>query len=144
MTRTIDQLVQQEVIYCVSHLISELGKTFDGSDLSERIFEICIKDDWETAARESVDWSENREDGSTDWDESDWRNFCEDHDIEPYQIEAYEHWIVSEWLADKLLSYGEMVSKDIHGLTVWGRTTTGQLIAMDWVIEKIYSDLQES
>ena len=33
--------------------------------------------------------------------------------------EAYEHWIVSDWLGTQLKSHGEMV-EDIYGLTVWG------------------------
>ena len=51
--------------------------------------------------------------------------------------EALEHWIVSDWLADKLAEENEMVTKDFLGLTIWGRTTSGQSIDMDYVIQKI-------
>jgi len=63
--------------------------------------------------------------------------------IDDYEepIEAYEHWIVSDWLADKLEAYGELVTKDFLGLTIWGRTCTGQAILLDWVISKICDDL---
>jgi len=63
--------------------------------------------------------------------------------IDDYEepIEAYEHWIVSDWLADKLEAYGELVTKDFLGLTVWGRTCSGQAILLDWVISKICDDL---
>lgn len=57
-------------------------------------------------------------------------------------LEAYEHWLVSNWLADKLIEKGEMVSKDIMGLTIWGRCTTGQSISADCVIEDIYDELR--
>jgi len=59
--------------------------------------------------------------------------------IEP--VEALEHWIVSDWLADKLESYGELVTKDFLGLTIWGRTCSGQAILLDWVISQICNDL---
>ena len=63
--------------------------------------------------------------------------------IDDYEeaVEAYEHWIVSDWLADKLEAYGELVTKDFLGLTIWGRTCSGQAILLDWVISKICDDL---
>lgn len=57
--------------------------------------------------------------------------------------EAYEHWIVTNWFADKLEERGEMVLRDFLGLTIWGRTTTGQAIHMDWIIGDIYKSLQK-
>lgn len=59
----------------------------------------------------------------------------------PEGSEVFEHWIVSNWFADKLAEYGHPVNKDFIGLTIWGRPTTGQAIYMDGVIEEIYSDL---
>ena len=65
-------------------------------------------------------------------------------ELDDYQeaVEAYEHWIVSDWLADKLEAYGEMITKDFLGLTIWGRSCTGQAILLDWVISKICDDLK--
>lgn len=57
---------------------------------------------------------------------------------EDYPDEALEHWIVSEWLASRLLEEGEMVVEFL-GLTIWGRTTSGQAICIDSVIEDIYN-----
>ncbi len=69
-------------------------------------------------------------------------NICAQYDDDGESVaEAYEHWIVSDWLAEKLRSKGEMVADDIHGLTVWGRTTTGQAIMLDRVICDIYDDM---
>jgi hypothetical protein len=51
-------------------------------------------------------------------------------------IEALEHWIVSDWLGRQLEKRGEMVM-EFHGLTIWGRTTSGQQIICDGVIEDI-------
>ena len=52
--------------------------------------------------------------------------------------EALEHWLVSEWLGKRLLEEGEMVI-EFYGLTIWGRTTSGQAIYIDSVIEDIYN-----
>ncbi|RQT19417.1 hypothetical protein DF044_01780 [Burkholderia contaminans] len=79
-----------------------------------------------------------------DWynDEQEaWRAACETNNIDPDTCEAYEHWIVSGWLAGKLEERGEMVNRDICGLIVWGRCTTGQAICMDGVIKEIARDL---
>ena len=57
---------------------------------------------------------------------------------EDYPNEALEHWLVSDWLASRLREEGEMVI-DFLDLTIWGRTTSGQAICMDSVIEDIYN-----
>lgn len=68
---------------------------------------------------------------------------CEMDNIEPYEREVFEHWVVSSWLADKLIEKGEKVDKGFQGLCVWTRTTTGQAIAYDWVIKQITADLNK-
>lgn len=70
-----------------------------------------------------------------------WEDLCNEFDIEPYENEVYEHWAVSDWLADKLEAKGEKIDRDFVGLTVWARTTTGQAISMDAVIEEIAREL---
>lgn len=67
----------------------------------------------------------------------DWEELCEEQDIEPYEREAYEFIIVSDWLGAKLTQYGETV-RNVFNMTVWGRCTTGQSIILDGVIEEIY------
>ena len=71
-----------------------------------------------------------------------WQDFCEGEGTDPYTVEAYEHWIVSNWLARELEERGEMITHDFLGLTIWGRATTGQQISADYVIEQIAKDLQ--
>jgi hypothetical protein len=66
---------------------------------------------------------------------------CRHYDIEPCDREVFEHWIVSDWLADELDAKGEKVDRDFSGMTVWARTTTGQAISMDSVIVEIAADL---
>ena len=62
-------------------------------------------------------------------------NYAKDDD---YPEEALEHWLVSEWLGKRLLEEGEM-GIEFLGLTIWGRTTSGQAIYIDSVIEDIYN-----
>jgi hypothetical protein len=62
-------------------------------------------------------------------------------DLTDYDREVLEHWIVSDFLAEKLRENGETVG-ELLGMTIWGRCTSGQAISMDWVIRKIASDMQ--
>lgn len=162
MTLTPEDLVRREVYYCVSSLVSTLAQgnattadmTSDMSCLLDQAFELAVPiDDWEKAAIEAgwqIDHEINRwfEPDTNDKEGSDFmyesvHDLCEMEDIEPYQREVFEHWIVSDWLADKLEAKGEKVDKDFAGLTIWARTTTGQRIACDWVIEAICEELNQ-
>ncbi|MCW5710597.1 MULTISPECIES: hypothetical protein [Shinella] len=58
-------------------------------------------------------------------------------DGEPDGPEVMEHWIVSGWLAEKLIESDEIVDTDFAGLSVWGRRTAGQPIESDDVIVAI-------
>lgn len=153
----VGQLVGREVIYCVSGLISDLMKMdVETNEHSDDLLALCVQDDWTNAAFEHGAKIEDAENGWIVLDQEDdsdmYENFydneeeaaqsyCEYHGLDPQQHEAYEHWIVSTWLADRLAEKGEMTCKDIHGLTIWGRTTTGQGILLDRVICDIYDEL---
>ena len=131
-TITIDQLVQREVIYCVSSLVSELAKS---EKYSDDLAPVLYGDDWQSAA---IDNGWNKE----TMPEISAENYCRDADIDTYQLEFYEHWIVSSWLADKLEAHGEKVVRDFFGIgAIWGRQCTGQAIALDSVIEDIHQEL---
>ena len=158
--RTIQQLVSAEVHYCVSGLVAALAKGCPGIspensqlvDLCERAIELSMPlPDYESAAIEAGWREEEREpegqhvfrddtDGQT-WCAKDWQALCEAHDIEPHDREIYEHWLISDWLADKLEAKGEKVDRDFAGMTIWARTTTGQSIELDSVIEETHADL---
>ncbi len=55
----------------------------------------------------------------------------------PDDRDALEHWIVSDWLAEKLARHNEIIDADFAGLAIWGRTATGQAIQYDDVIVAI-------
>lgn len=163
--RAVGQLVSREVHYCVSQLIGHLASDCENEHY-EDILSVCVQDDWKEAAAnhlydldcddcvqvlESIDIYPC-DDETVDelrqiiYDrigcgDIDAQELCESLNLDPYQREAFEHWIVSDWLADKLEAAGEMVCKDIHGLTIWGRCTTGQSISIDGVMCGIYNDM---
>lgn len=74
----------------------------------------------------------------------DYQAFCQEFDIDTddYQREVFEHWLVTEWLGRKLTEKGEVV-REYMGLTIWARTTTGQAISIDGVIEEIVKELEK-
>lgn len=55
--------------------------------------------------------------------------------------DVYEWWLVSDWLAEKLKSHGEVMVSDGWN-QYWGRCTTGQAILLDYVISKICEDME--
>lgn len=158
------------VSYLVSTLAQNMGAVEfseahrDLADMTEQAFELaCPIDDWEEAAIQ-IGWVERPATTSPEGVKSDWcvvrgttaedaehaagfkyaenwRDACESDDLEPYQREVFEHWIVSDWLADKLAERGEKVDKGFAGMIVWARTTSGQGIASDSVIEAICAEL---
>lgn len=166
--RTIDQMIQQEVLACASFLVATLAGGWTGGerlhgwkpgeafnrikaveDLAEQAFDLaCPIDDWEEAGRQAgfmqtdSGITEPSDDDPDSW--GSWREACEARGVDPYQWEIYEHWFVSDWLARKLEEQGEKVDRDFAGLNVWARTTTGQAIAMDGVIQRIYAAMMEA
>ena len=159
MTRTIKELVETEVIYFISPLIGELLKQ---EKYREEFYHLTTSTDWDEAektinqnicvAQRDVDnlWGvydkeneyytvepihEHKKEAIKQYfDDLNW-------DLFSYNCEVCEYWLISEWLASKLEDKGETVEKDFMGLIVWGRTTTGQAIWCDYIIQEIYSDL---
>lgn len=66
-------------------------------------------------------------------------DFCQEFgiDTDTFEIEALEYWVVSDMLARNLEDLGESILHDWHGLTVWGRKTSGQSISADAVMLKV-------
>lgn len=152
------KMVGREVHYCVSALISELAKL---PQFADDLLPALVADDWESPAIEAGwayrphCWSRPKTQeelarfnppylGGDRMACADAQTACEIDGLDPYQCEAYEHWIVSDWLADKLEAKGEMIVRDFLGLTIWGRTTSGQAIYIDGVIEEIMADMQRA
>lgn len=161
--RAVSEFVNREVIYCVSYMIDELQKD---EKYSTQILDDIMSalDDWEEPALEHIraakkdELIEMLDANNASYDEtddennlrdaliadvSDWQDFCRDNNIDPYQREIYEYWIVSPWLARKLEERGEPILRDFLGITtIWGRCCTGQAILLDSVICSIYDKTQ--
>lgn len=147
------RLWEREGGVCLSYMVSTLAvgygercPTRDLNDLCEQAFELASPiPDYEEAALQAG-WKENpRGDGFDNTETGDnstaddWEELCSAEGIETddYQREVYEHWSVSNWLAEKLSEQGEKVDDDFGGLNVWARTCTGQSIVLDGVMQRI-------
>lgn len=155
--RQLDEFVHRNVYQCASTLITELVRldgVIDG-EYSEDLLAILSRDDYREPC-EDAGWrlapdgdgfiarhrTHDPIDLAADDEAEAWRELAEIECIDPYTAEAYEHWIVSSALADWLEDEGEMISRDVYGLTIWGRTCTGQAISMDGVIGRIFDKLE--
>lgn len=93
------------------------------------------EDDEDAAAAEGSDWFATEEEALRDLFET------EGLDV-PDGREVFEHWLVSGYLCERLAERGEtVVDTDLFHQSVWCRTTTGQSIKMDYVIEQIAADV---
>lgn len=158
---TIKQMVQREVRCCVSSLVSTLAQGFGSKtpnaeldELIEQAWELAAPiPDYEEAAIQSG-WTVEPRDkrvfvnaaaNEMAWADPDgacgWEDLCAEFNLEPIECEVFEHWSVSSWLAEKLLEHGEKVDQDFAGMCVWARTTTGQGIGSDGVIERIHATM---
>lgn len=120
------------------------------SDVLEQIgYEnhVEVKEAYDEIPNELEDWLGEAESGK--WAQlriavrdlvDDWEWVGHEYNLDPEVVEAYEHWLVSSWLADKLAARGEIIG-EFAGLTIWGRTTSGQSIYMDGVIQEIVAEV---
>ena len=157
---SIQDLVQREVIYCVSSLVHTLTQE---NKLDEELVislwegsinfddaEYAINQDGSYLAQKNNLWglydNDEPDDPIVDYEyeskEELIKWYFEDMswDINDYRQEVFEHWLVSSWLFKKLQEQGETVV-ELYGLNIWCRTTTGMAIAYDCVIKEIYSNL---
>ncbi len=155
---TLQELVQREVIYCVSSLVHTLTQQ---NKLDEELAYLLWQGqvDYEAAEHEI-----NQAGGKLQQEDGYWGIYGTyvhywlidpvhkskedtidnyfDGDLDSYRSEVFEHWIVSSWLALRLIEHGETVVEDVLGIDyIWGRTTTGQVIHCDYVIQTIYKEL---
>lgn len=159
----LDQFVRQNVNLCVSALITSLAAGYHAistntdmgrnlSGIAEQAMELSTSaEDYAEAARQAdyvqvpiagvLMWIGAEDKDSPDpmyWSEA--REVCNAEGLDPCQWEIYEHWAISEWLAEKLEAKGERIDRNFAGLCVWGRTCTGQSISMDGVIVEICAE----
>jgi hypothetical protein len=162
-----NELVNREVIYCVSALMYELREVAERlGDYDTYLTLVGGKQDYESAATSFIsndadmdellkiheEFNDDKFDPNerfrlsiedlVDRTEGAYEWVCEEFSLNTEYREPYEHWIVSNWLASKLENKGEVVESYL-GLMIWGRCTTGQAIYMDAVIEEICKEIND-
>lgn len=155
------RLVSNEIHYCVSALIYAAQQNFEAAvqlgfgedDLITLASRRADADDYSDVAPASLKVAADGDtfkwkDGEGMWSppfDSELEAFRDAFDDlcldEPDGSEIFEHWLVSDYLADKLEARGESVVRDVLGMTIWGRPTTGQAIYIDHVISEIVRDM---
>ena len=154
---TIQELVQHEVIYCVSSLVhnltqqnkleEELAISLWQGAIDYEAAEYEINQDGSCLNQKNGLWglydNNDPDEPIVDYEYETRNELIQDYfddrgwDINEHRSEVFEHWIVSSWLALRLIEQGETVV-ECYGLTIWCRTTTGQAIYADYVIQTIY------
>lgn len=154
----VDDFVWREVICNVGLMMYQVGKDIETASKlfdedSEDILNLFSKPDFESAAREAG-WLvhgnhvyRHDPEGCDDEDTTgifadSWQDACEIDQLDVDYLEAYEHYVVSPFLAAELKAEGEIVG-EFAGLTIWGRCTTGQMISMDYIIQKVFKQVME-
>ena len=164
---TIQDLVQREVLLCVSTLIDELREKegcldedilydlYKGPiDYGAAKYELelkrdsvfkhyCDKDDryYFGVRSEHLVWRIDPIHNDEETAIYEWFEVYHGGDLEDYRQEVYEHYVITIWLADKLEAQGETVVRDVFGLTIYCRPCTGQALHCDWVIQEIYQEM---
>ena len=123
--KTIDDFVHDEVHICASGLVSEIIEVRNNGSIQRML---SVKDNLNYRALEEFDY-----------DRIEWP--IDEETDEPREV--FEWWIISPWLADKLKAQNECIIK-AGFVNIWGRTCTGQGVAMDSVIEDIYRAMMEA
>ena len=142
--KELQDFVNREVIYCVSSLIYEMMQGKGAESMIEGDFENLYQGPPSYGEYTCPNCDHQWEDEPETYlacPECSAKLSDEDNYRPTEYQEVLEHWIVTDWLADRLEEQGEAVCKDFYGLTIWGRTTSGQGIALDGVISQIHKNL---
>ena len=117
---TIRDFVNREVYVNASHLIEELIEVRTNGGICRALSKREMYTHLKEFDLDNIEWPRDTETGDP--------------------VEVFEWWIVSSFMGRKLLEKEELIIKS-GTLTIWGRTTTGQHITMDSVIEDIYDEI---
>lgn len=141
--RAVETLIQREVLACQSSLVDALLEAEPSPeanailcDFQYEDIENLYPDPSEWTAQECRDWCEEYGiDSAEDLDDLD---ELRDAVIENAEaVEIFEWWLVTTWAAGKLREQGQPILA-VGSNIWWGRTTTGQNIALDPTWYDIY------
>jgi len=128
-----DRIVENEIFLNVSLLVSELLRKDE--DFQESFYSVPMNTYIECSICEGECEVEDDNGDLTECENCEGQGEVEDEQIEPLCFYA-----VSNWLSSKLEDKGEFIL-EYAGLNVWGRTTCGQSVVMDYVINKIAEEI---
>ena len=155
---TIERIIEQEIFTNASWLISSLCRLEDSESMNvdqEALFDVCSQPDYSVAPDgyeiEKTDgayyWHREAETDDDDIESSSsvfstpeaacadaWDDYG---DTPEDYIEALQHWIISDWLAEKIIEVGGMAATDICGFAIWGRSECGQGLDMDSTLRAV-------
>ena len=131
------QLWTRESPLMQSHLIDELMTLEEiGSAFSWDEVENLYPDPSKWSVQECMGWIQEHTDIDTDEPMGGREGILEAIGDNADPAEPLEWWAVSEWFANKLREHGECILDNDYG-TWWGRTTSGQSVVLDGVIQRI-------
>jgi hypothetical protein len=168
--RILEKFVSRNVERNVSMLIEHFlrnPEALNGSDYDwEELVDLSKRIDWEEATMDALDeftaddcreWIDDYEEDLEDADaktlreiifrhlkdDEDLQDFVEKNvdDLADYEMAALEFWIVDERFREKLAEKGEATMEEFFGMPLWGRTTSGQGVAMDAIVAEIAVDM---
>ena len=155
---TIERIIEQEIFANASTLISSLCRLEDPELMNvdqEELFDVCSQPDYSVApegyeiekSMGAYYWHREAEGQFDDAELSDsvfntpeaasadaWQDYGDTPDD---YIEALQHWIISDWLAEKIIEIGGMAATDICGFSIWGRSECGQALDIDSTLEAV-------
>ena len=138
------KLVENEVLCCISGLAEKcFEKSIFSWDEFENLYNYncpeCGHQEINNEAFDNGKFEDNHPCYKCPFCKKELRELPEDNQAK----EVFEYWLVTEWLYIKLKDKGEPVYSYDDFNFIWGRTTTGQAIYADYVIEKITEELMK-
>ena len=143
----VENTIRYEIKACQTALVETLLKTEQLCyDQIQNLYKPV-----ETSGKTYKQLQEELEDNGVDWYES-FEDYANDEDEYKFYLgnlleetnepqEVYEWWLVSDWLADKLIEVGEPVIKNEFNCSWWGRGCSGQRINLDPTLWDIWKTL---
>ena len=155
---TIERIIEQEIFTNASWLISSLCRLEDSESMNvdqEALFDVCSQPDYSVApdgyeiekSMGAYYWHREAEGQFDDAELSDsvfntpeaacadaWQD-CGDTPDD--NIEAMQHWLISDWLAEKIIEVGGIAATDICGFAIWGRSECGQGLDIDSTLNAV-------
>lgn len=81
-----------------------------------------------------------------EWEYTPEKEEDDDEDYKPDFPEIFQHWIISEWLYNRMKEYNiapVVYVEEVH-LFFWGRTCCGQTILMDGTLQDVILAIEEN